>query len=141
MIHSPISVTSILVSRFIINLRSVYLSGETPAIAGGALNLSKFSDLRFANSIVGNLGAPLGFAAEERRSMRSEGKGDGSQVANISDDPLMEFLPSGSDDTDSIAPRDPTQSVNDEEKAYPYYDSDDDDDDMSVSVVRPQDGM
>ncbi|KAI0942142.1 hypothetical protein AcV7_002659 [Taiwanofungus camphoratus] len=46
--------TSILLSRFFLNLRQVYLSrGDND------IQLSQMSDLRFASKIVGNMGAPL----------------------------------------------------------------------------------
>ncbi len=85
------------------NLRGVYITGDS---AAGSLHLSRFSDIRFANSVVGNLGAPLGFEEEERRKFTSrlEGEGEDSQVVNISDDPLMECFPSASESTLEIAP-------------------------------------
>ncbi|TCD60385.1 hypothetical protein EIP91_010238 [Steccherinum ochraceum] len=50
-------VISILVSRFILNLRKVYLTNH-PSVAS-TFHSSRFSSLRFANSLTGNLGAPL----------------------------------------------------------------------------------
>ncbi len=70
------------------NLRGVYTPGSS---AAGSLHLSKFSDLQFADSIIGNLGAPLGFEEEYNSANRPE---DGDiQVVNISDNPLMEYFP------------------------------------------------
>lgn len=85
------------------NLRGVYTPGGG---ASGSLHLSRFSDIRFANSIVGNLGAPLGFEEEEERGLASRPEGGDIQAVNISDNPLMEYLPSafpGSDDTPVVA--------------------------------------
>lgn len=100
----------------------------------GSLHLSKLTDVRFASSIVGNLGAPLGFAAEERRSFLNESNLQGGYVANVSDNPLMEFLPPTLDDAESSAPGD-SRSPEDEEKIYVY--DDDDDDVMSVIDIKP----
>lgn len=75
------------------NLRGVYTPGGTTS---GSLHRSGFSDIRFANSIVGNLGAPLEFEEEEHRSLSSRPRGEGILVVNISDNPLMEYLPSAS---------------------------------------------
>ncbi len=75
-----------------INLRGVYLSGDDTT---SSLHLSKLSDIRFASITVGNLGAPLGFEEEERRSFtdRLELEGKEHEVANISNDPLKEYFP------------------------------------------------
>ncbi len=83
----PISITSILISRFIMNLRGVYTPGGS---AAGSQQLSRFSDIRFANSVVGNLGAPLGFEEEEERHVADKPEGEEIEVVHISDDPLME---------------------------------------------------
>lgn len=83
--------TSILISRFVINLRGVYTPGGSTA---GSIHLSRFSDARFANGIVGNLGAPLGFGEEEDNNISSTPEGENAQVTCISDNPLMEYFPS-----------------------------------------------
>ncbi len=93
--------TSILISRFIMNLRAVYTPGGSTA---GSLHLSRLSDIQFANSIVGNLGAPLGFEEEEHMSLASRSEGEDIQVAVVSNNPLMEYLPPVPDDAPSIAP-------------------------------------
>lgn len=90
---------SILISRFVLNLRGVYTPG------GGAAESqhpSRFSDVRFANSVVGTLGAPLDFGEEEERSLASRFEGEGAEVAKISDNPLMEHYPSVSSDSVDI---------------------------------------
>lgn len=94
--------TSILISRVIMNLRGVYTPGVN---AVGSLHLSRFSDVRFANSIVGNLGAPLAFE-EEHRTLTNGPEGKNIPVVNISDDPLTEYLPSPPKDASSAAPED-----------------------------------
>ncbi len=66
--------------------------------ASDSLHLSRFSDIRFADNIVGNLGAPLGSGEEEQRSLASRPDSEDIQVVNISNDPLMEYLPSASTD-------------------------------------------
>ncbi|KAK7680833.1 hypothetical protein QCA50_016143 [Cerrena zonata] len=48
-----LSVSSMLVSRFLLDLRSVYLSGQ------GHDSLNSTSTIRFSDSIIGNIGAPL----------------------------------------------------------------------------------
>ncbi len=79
------------------NLRGVGTLDDSDA---ASLHLSRVSDVRFANSIVGNLGAPLGFE-EGRRNFTSgpEGEDESSQVANILDSPSMEYSPSTSGGT------------------------------------------
>lgn len=96
------SIISILVSRFIMNLRGVYTPGGS---APGSLHLSKLSDVRFANSVVGNLGAPLGFEEEEEKGLASRPEDEDVELAKISDNPLMEYLPlSSPDDTIGATP-------------------------------------
>ncbi len=103
-LHVIDSFTTMLISRFMMNLRAVYTPGGS---AAGSLHLSGFSDIRFANSVVGNLVAPLGFEEEEERSLGNRPDDEDIQVANISSNPLMEYLPSESvlDDTPSGAPK------------------------------------
>ncbi len=94
------SMTSILISRFILNLREVYTPGDS---ATGSLRFSRFSDIQFANSIIGNLGAPLRFGEEEEESLDSRPEGEGTLVAIISDNP-MEYYSSTSLDGTTSAP-------------------------------------
>lgn len=92
--------TSVLISRFVLNLRGVYTPGGSTS---GSQHLSRFSDIRFANNVVGNLGAPLGFEEEEERDFSSGSEGEDIRVAIISDDPLMECYPSDSSDDTPVA--------------------------------------
>lgn len=94
--------TSILISRFLLNLRAVYTPGSG---ADSSIHLSRLSDIRFANTIVGNLGAPLG-VEEEEESVSSRPPGGDTLIVNISDDPLKEYYPSASiDGTLAVAPK------------------------------------
>ncbi len=69
------------------NLRGVgTLDGNT----AGSLHLSRLPDIRFGNSITGNLGAPLMYEEEGRRSFTSGPENEDSQVADVSDSPLTE---------------------------------------------------
>ncbi|TCD64638.1 hypothetical protein EIP91_003840 [Steccherinum ochraceum] len=54
-------IVSILISRFILNLRRVYFALEDETDQG-----IKFSTVRFARTLTGNLGAPLEFASSSR---------------------------------------------------------------------------
>ncbi|KAI0763199.1 hypothetical protein BC629DRAFT_1544456 [Irpex lacteus] len=56
---------SITLSHFMINLRQVYLECE----GNQALGTLRSSSIRFATSVVGNLGAPLSFGTEGSISM------------------------------------------------------------------------
>ncbi len=84
--------TSVLISRFILNLRGAYESG---GYANSSLHLSRLSDIRFANSIVGDLSTPLGFEGEEHTNLtnRPEGtvKTTGSQIYSLT--PLWNTSP------------------------------------------------
>lgn len=82
------------------NLREAYIPRDS---AAGSLHPSKSSDVRFANSIVGNLGAPLGFE-EEHRKVTSWQADEDIHVAHISENPLMEYFPSDSDGISSVPP-------------------------------------
>ncbi len=92
--------TSVLLSRFVMNLRGVYIPSDS---AGGSFHSSRMSDIRFANSIVGNLGAPLGFEEEHNSLASTRPEGEDIQVVKISDDPLTEYLTSALDDIPSAA--------------------------------------
>ncbi|KAL4248667.1 hypothetical protein ABKN59_006252 [Abortiporus biennis] len=55
--------TSILITRFMLNLRGVYLTNDRTS-SSGSFHSSKMSDIHFASSVVGNLGAPLVHSSE-----------------------------------------------------------------------------
>ena len=92
------------------NLRGVYVPKDS---AGGSFHASRFSDIRFANSIVGNLGAPLGFEEEEHRSLADRPEAEDIRVVNISDNPLMEHFPSASSDALEATPKKKQSAVDD----------------------------
>lgn len=50
-------ITSILISRFILNLRSVYMVSQCSF--GSSFHASRFDDILVLNTVVGNLGAPF----------------------------------------------------------------------------------
>ncbi|KAJ3489253.1 hypothetical protein NLI96_g2240 [Meripilus lineatus] len=118
-------ITSILISRFIINLREVYICGDRD---NTTLPIStKFTSVRFADNIVGNLGAPLGSKEESTNFLTFSTTHDGP-AGNISNDPLMEFLPMSPSQRDT-----PT-----DEQTYADDASDDYDDDIdSVIDIKP----
>lgn len=70
------SVTSILISRFMLNLRGANTSGGSAAGSNA-----------WHASVIGDLGAPLG-REEERESER-----DHTQIANILSGPFVEYFP------------------------------------------------
>lgn len=75
------SISSILLSRFLLDLRSVY----TPDTRSQNTSLSS---VRFASQIVGNLGAPL----EEESAWSTNAADHVPEPITISDDPLAEGL-------------------------------------------------
>lgn len=78
-------ITSILISRFMINLRGIYTrSGSTAS----SLHLSESSDIRFANSVFGNLATPLGLIEEAQRRVPSSPESEDIQIVNVSGSPL-----------------------------------------------------
>ncbi|KAH9939942.1 hypothetical protein B0H21DRAFT_755571 [Amylocystis lapponica] len=83
--------SSILISRFLLNLREVYLSGH--GTDGSTTLPSKISTARFASAFAGNLGAPLQDAAFDSEETASEEE----ERAYISDDPLVVGLFDNSD--------------------------------------------
>ncbi|KAH9939943.1 hypothetical protein B0H21DRAFT_824979 [Amylocystis lapponica] len=74
------TLSSILISRFFLNLREVYLSGY--GTDGSSILPSQISTVRFASVFAGNLGAPLQDDFEETA-------GEEEERAYISDDPLV----------------------------------------------------
>ncbi|OSX59123.1 hypothetical protein POSPLADRAFT_1152132 [Postia placenta MAD-698-R-SB12] len=58
------SMSSVIVSRFLLNLRQVHMEDnypdEQPSFVGST---SRISDVRFASTVVGNLGAPLNYSS------------------------------------------------------------------------------
>lgn len=57
------------------------------------LHLSGISDLHFANSLVGSLGAPLGFEEEDSECLLPTSRPDREEPqVDISDDPLTEYI-------------------------------------------------
>ncbi|KAI0941874.1 hypothetical protein AcW1_009762 [Taiwanofungus camphoratus] len=95
--------TSILISRFILNLRGVHISSSgTGSQLSSTAHLSRFSGVYFASNMAGNLGAPLGNSltgADEGTELTSE---DEEEPALISDDPLMTGLLAEPDDKGSV---------------------------------------
>ena len=94
------SFTTIFLSRFMLNLRGVYLPDSTDMNPGSSSRQCP-SEIRFASSIVGNLGAPLETrmeevsieSATEIRDTDDEGitmadEADSDKI-EISDDPMM----------------------------------------------------
>ncbi|OSX61290.1 hypothetical protein POSPLADRAFT_1182434 [Postia placenta MAD-698-R-SB12] len=94
--------TSILISRFILNLRGIFLSPGGSNATTSTLRMSQMSSLHFASSIAGNLGAPLGdlVDAEDRIDDSSTARGE---VAYVSDDPLAAGL-HPEEDEESLVP-------------------------------------
>jgi len=87
--------TSILISRFFLDLREVYLSGQNPE--GSTTAPSHMSAVQFA-SAAGNLGAPLValFDPEERHDW-VHNEDEDEETPRVSDDPLMVGLRSDSE--------------------------------------------
>lgn len=58
------AMSSVIVSRFLLNLRQVHMEDnypdEQPSFVGST---SRISDVRFASTVVGNLGAPLDYSS------------------------------------------------------------------------------
>ncbi|KAI0781922.1 hypothetical protein C8Q75DRAFT_812067 [Abortiporus biennis] len=80
------SVTSILISRFMLNLRGVYLPKDD---SSDSFHPSKISDLHFASSIVGNLGAPLAHSSESHsEEIELRNLGEEEEVIRESSNPL-----------------------------------------------------
>lgn len=94
--------TSILISRFILNLRGIFLSPGGSNATTSTLRMSQMSSLHFASGIAGNLGAPLGDPAdaEDRIDDSSTARGE---VAYVSDDPLAAGL-HPEEDEESLVP-------------------------------------
>lgn len=84
-----------------INLRAVDSPSDSSV---GSLHLSRVSDIRFADSIVGNLGAPLGFEEESQREPNDGPDDEDVQVADALDDPLMVHFPSPADNVTNTPP-------------------------------------
>ncbi len=78
--------TSILVARFLMNLREVDTTGNNTT---GSLHSPRISGTHFTNSIVGNLGAPLVFEGGEAGNSESED----SEVTKRCDDHIKEYFP------------------------------------------------
>ncbi|KAL4247848.1 hypothetical protein ABKN59_007539 [Abortiporus biennis] len=69
------AVASILISRFMLNLRGVYMANDH----SDSFHPSKMSDLNFASNIIGNLGAPLSHSVRpEMQSYEDESEAEGS---------------------------------------------------------------
>lgn len=86
-------ITSILISRFMLNLRSVYTASDSDI--SSSFHPSKFSDIRFVNTIVGNLGAPLNTGAATDHSDPVDDEPDASRLVQCSSDPLAAGLEPG----------------------------------------------
>ncbi|KAL4251377.1 hypothetical protein ABKN59_005566 [Abortiporus biennis] len=96
------SVTSILISRFMLNLRGVYLPKDD---SSDSFHPSNISDLQFASNIVGNLGAPLNHSSESHfEELELRNLGEGKEVIRESSNPLsvgLDLLSISSAITDS----------------------------------------
>ncbi|PCH34968.1 hypothetical protein WOLCODRAFT_155612 [Wolfiporia cocos MD-104 SS10] len=80
--------TSILISRFLLNLRGVYLAqGESRSYDESSLQSTRMSSLQFADDIVGNLGAPL--SEDDHDEQYDEATGEDEENSYISDNPLI----------------------------------------------------
>ncbi|KAL4248653.1 hypothetical protein ABKN59_006266 [Abortiporus biennis] len=87
-------ITSVLTSRFMLNLRGVYLSDDDRP---NSFHPSKVSDLQFASTIVGNLGAPLAQIYDSNFEENNCYGDDMEHVEHESSEPLsvgLGFLPS-----------------------------------------------
>jgi len=85
---------SILISRFILNLRGVYLYGtDSKASSNSSLKLSDISTLQFADDMAGNLGAPLDDILTDVDERTERVAGDDEEIAYVSNDPLTVGLP------------------------------------------------
>jgi len=82
-------VTSILISRFMLNLRGVYTTSDSDLTS--SFHPSKFSDIRFVNTVVGNLGAPLNTSAPVDDAEAVEDESRSSKI-HFSSNPLMAGL-------------------------------------------------
>ncbi|TCD64640.1 hypothetical protein EIP91_003842 [Steccherinum ochraceum] len=81
-------VTSILISRFLLNLRGVYVVNEI--VTSSSFHPSRMSDVRFADSITGNLGAPLVFAKPRARGAEDD---DDEREEIFARDPILVGIP------------------------------------------------
>ena len=91
------SVNSILLSRFLLDLRSVY-QADTPALA----SLPVVSSVRFASTLAGNIGAILGDAWVTGRD-RDEVDDDDDEQAQFSEYPFAVGLLDGRNRPDELS--------------------------------------
>lgn len=83
-----------MISRFILNLRGVYLYGtDSKASTNSSLKLSDISTLQFADDMAGNLGAPLDDILTDVEERTERAAGDEEEIAYVSNDPLTVGLP------------------------------------------------
>jgi len=97
--------TSILISRFLLNLREVSYSAQDLRTAEPSLILtSHLSDIHFASNVVGNLGAPLRHGHRQNTSVDGDSYADfewedsqrGTEVpALMAETCLADFMPAG----------------------------------------------
>ncbi|KAI0078644.1 hypothetical protein K474DRAFT_1706364 [Panus rudis PR-1116 ss-1] len=79
------AITTILITRFILNLRTVFLTSGGNQMNASSLHMSQFSVPQFAgvaNSVVGNLGAPLGHTFEHSMAMTTTSEVSGEVEDN-----------------------------------------------------------
>ncbi|THH31060.1 hypothetical protein EUX98_g3132 [Antrodiella citrinella] len=77
-------ITAILISRFLLNLRRVYIVSDE---SSKSFHASRFSDLRFANSVTGNMGAPLATMSEKDLEHGDDEEPEREEV--FSKDPML----------------------------------------------------
>lgn len=94
--------TSILISRFILNLRNIHLAGSEDTDSFPT-RLSPTSNLRFASAVVGNLGAPLDFEGLGVSDSRNSYRGEETEEIRLALDPLLAGMTHGSLLRDDLA--------------------------------------
>lgn len=81
------------------NLRGVNISGGSLI---GSLHRPGLSNIQLADNIVGNLGTPLGFGEQDQRCLANKPEGRDTQVANMTNDPLMGLFPSAPEELELV---------------------------------------
>ncbi|KZT07019.1 uncharacterized protein LAESUDRAFT_812368 [Laetiporus sulphureus 93-53] len=86
------ALSSILISRFILNMRSVCLSSNGQLDSSNLLAESQLSDLYFSHLVTGNLNSPLGDSFQEGDEELDRRMGTEDEAVFVTSDPLAAGL-------------------------------------------------